>query len=100
MATLQDILANAQHGDAINLLGKAYNLTPEQTEAAVTALLPAISMGPSGPRQPLKVSANYLPWRDSNQTFTRCMRIRTPHSRRKVSLQAMRSWPTCLDRLR
>ncbi len=45
MTTLQDILANAQHGDAVNLLGKAYDLTPEQTESAVAALLPAISMG-------------------------------------------------------
>lgn len=45
MATLQDILANAQHGDAMTLLARAYGLTPEQTQSAVDALLPAISMG-------------------------------------------------------
>lgn len=45
MATLQDILAASQHGDAMNLIARAYDLTPEQTEAAVAALLPAISLG-------------------------------------------------------
>lgn len=45
MANLQDILANAQHGDAMDLLARAYGLTPEQTQAAVEALLPAISLG-------------------------------------------------------
>ena len=45
MATLQEILARSQHGDAMNLIAQAYDLTPEQAESAVAALLPAISMG-------------------------------------------------------
>jgi hypothetical protein len=45
MANLYDILANAQHGDAMAEIGRAYGLTPEQTDAAVASLLPAISMG-------------------------------------------------------
>lgn len=45
MATLQDILARSQHGDAMNLIARAYDLTPEQADAAVAALLPAISLG-------------------------------------------------------
>lgn len=45
MANLQDILANAQHGEAMTLLSRAYGLTPDQTQAAVEALLPAISLG-------------------------------------------------------
>ncbi|MGA9442439.1 MAG: DUF937 domain-containing protein [Methyloceanibacter sp.] len=45
MATLQEILARSQHGDPMSLIARAYDLTPEQTESAVAALLPAISMG-------------------------------------------------------
>jgi hypothetical protein len=45
MANLYEILANAQHGDAMAEIGRAYGLTQAQTDAAVAALLPAISMG-------------------------------------------------------
>ena len=45
MATLREILARSQHGEAIDLIARAYGLSPEQAEAAVSALLPAISMG-------------------------------------------------------
>ena len=45
MANLYEILAEAQNGEAITEIGRAYGLTQEQTEAAVAALLPAISMG-------------------------------------------------------
>ena len=45
MANLYDILANAQHGDAIAELSDQFGLTPQQTQAAVAALLPAISLG-------------------------------------------------------
>jgi hypothetical protein len=45
MATLQDILANAQGGQAMEQVARAYGLTPEQTQQAVHSLLPAISMG-------------------------------------------------------
>jgi hypothetical protein len=45
MATLQDILANAQGGNAIEQIARAYGLTPEQTQQAIDTLLPAISMG-------------------------------------------------------
>ena len=45
MANLQEILARSQHGEAMELISRAYDLSPEQTEAAVAALLPAISLG-------------------------------------------------------
>lgn len=45
MANLYEILAEAQNGEAMAEIGRAYGLTPEQTDAAVATLLPAISMG-------------------------------------------------------
>jgi hypothetical protein len=45
MANLYELLDNAHDGEGIGALGREFGLTPEQTEAAVTALLPAISMG-------------------------------------------------------
>ena len=45
MANLYEILANAQGGQAMAMLGREFKLTPKETEAAVTALLPAISAG-------------------------------------------------------
>jgi hypothetical protein len=45
MPNLYDILADAQRGDAIATLAREFGLTPQQTEAAVEALLPAISTG-------------------------------------------------------
>jgi hypothetical protein len=45
MPNLYDILADAQHGDAMAGLGQQFGLSPQQTEAAVAALLPAISVG-------------------------------------------------------
>src|SRR5262245_9072371 len=45
MANMNDILASAWNGQAIAKLGGEYGLTPEQTQAAVAALLPAVSTG-------------------------------------------------------
>jgi hypothetical protein len=45
MFNLFDILQNAQGGQAMQNLAKTYGLSPEQTQAAVEALLPAFSMG-------------------------------------------------------
>ena len=45
MATLHDILADAGDGEALVTLGSEFGLSPQQTESAVTALLPAISTG-------------------------------------------------------
>ena len=45
MSGLHDLLAHAQDGDAIAMLSDEFGLTKRQTEAAVTALLPAISTG-------------------------------------------------------
>src|SRR6478735_2592788 len=45
MANLYEVLAGAQQGKAMFGLGREFGLSPEQTQAAVTALLPAISMG-------------------------------------------------------
>lgn len=45
MATLYEILENAQDGEAMSRIGRGFELTPEQTQAAVASLLPAISLG-------------------------------------------------------
>lgn len=45
MANLYEILSNAQNGEAIDRLSRQFNLSPEETEQAVAALLPAISRG-------------------------------------------------------
>ena len=45
MANLYEILADAQQGEAMTELGREFGLTSQQTQAAVMALLPAISMG-------------------------------------------------------
>jgi hypothetical protein len=45
MASLYEMLANAPDGEGIAALGQEFGLTPTQTQAAVTALLPAISTG-------------------------------------------------------
>ena len=45
MASLYETLSDAQQGEAIAALGREFGLTPEQTQAAVESLLPAISLG-------------------------------------------------------
>jgi hypothetical protein len=45
MPNLYEVLADAQHGQAMASLGDEFGLTPQQTQAAVASLLPAISMG-------------------------------------------------------
>jgi hypothetical protein len=45
MPSLNQVLADAQSGEAIAELGQQYGLSPQRTKAAVAALLPAISMG-------------------------------------------------------
>jgi len=45
MANLHEIVADAGDGEAITMLSREFKLTPQQTEAAVAALLPAISTG-------------------------------------------------------
>ena len=45
MASLYEIVGNANDGEAIQILGREFGLTPEQTQSAVAALLPAISTG-------------------------------------------------------
>ena len=45
MASLYEILDNAHDGEGMTALGRQFRLTPAQTQAAVTALLPAISTG-------------------------------------------------------
>jgi hypothetical protein len=45
MANLYDILGNAEGGEAMAMLSREFGLTPGETEAAVAALLPAISTG-------------------------------------------------------
>ncbi len=45
MFNLNDILQSAQGGQAINNLAKQFGLSPEQAQAAVQALIPALSAG-------------------------------------------------------
>jgi hypothetical protein len=45
MATLYDVLTDAQQGKVLDQIGREFGLTQQQTQAAVAALLPAISMG-------------------------------------------------------
>ena len=45
MATLYEILAQAQDGQAMSQIGREFELTPHQAQAAVPSLLPVISMG-------------------------------------------------------
>jgi len=45
MASLYEILDNAHDGEAMTALGDEFGLTPTQTQAAVTAFLPANSTG-------------------------------------------------------
>src|SRR5262245_63209898 len=45
MPSLYEILNNAHDSEGMTALGDEFGLTPTQAEAAVTALLPAISMG-------------------------------------------------------
>ncbi len=45
MASLYEMLDDAHDGEAMTALGRQFGLTEAQTEAAVNALLPAISMG-------------------------------------------------------
>lgn len=45
MLPLYDMLANAQNGQAMEALARQFNLSQQQTQAAVAALLPAFSQG-------------------------------------------------------
>ena len=45
MFNLYDIIANAQGGAAMANLARMYGLSPEQTQAAVEAMLPAFALG-------------------------------------------------------
>ena len=45
MLPLFDMLNNAQNGDAIAALARQFNLSQQQAQAAVEALLPAFSQG-------------------------------------------------------
>src|SRR6476659_1714826 len=45
MASLYEILDNAHDGEGMAALGRQFGLTSAQTQAAVMALLPAISTG-------------------------------------------------------
>ena len=45
MANLYQVLAEAQNGEVMSEFGQQFGLSPQQTRAAVDALLPAISMG-------------------------------------------------------
>ena len=42
---LNDIIQSAQGGDAVNNLAQRFGLSPQQTQAALQAILPALSHG-------------------------------------------------------
>ena len=70
MASLYETLSDAQQGEAIAGVDREFGLTPEQTQAAVESLLPAISLGLKQSRRPPKVWVSCLPSWDGKQTFT------------------------------
>ena len=45
MNQLQELLAQAQHGQVFDNLARSYGISPEQAQQAVEALLPAFSVG-------------------------------------------------------
>ena len=45
MLPLYDMIANAQNGQAMDLLARQFNLSQQQTQLALEALLPAFSQG-------------------------------------------------------
>ena len=45
MPNLYEMLGQAQEGEAVAEIGREFGLSPQQTQAAIGALLPAISMG-------------------------------------------------------
>jgi hypothetical protein len=45
MTNLYEMLAQAQQGEDVAEVGRELGLSPQQTQAAVAALLPALSMG-------------------------------------------------------
>ncbi|MVA99617.1 DUF937 domain-containing protein [Nitratireductor sp. CAU 1489] len=45
MLPLYDMIANAQNGQAVDLLARQFNLSQQQTQLALEALLPAFSQG-------------------------------------------------------
>ena len=45
MPNLYELVDDAHDGESLTALGREFGLTPEQTDTAVTALLPAISAG-------------------------------------------------------
>jgi len=45
MFNLYEMIANAQNGAAMNAMAQQFGLTPQQTQAAIEALLPAFTLG-------------------------------------------------------
>ena len=76
MANLYEILADAQQGEAIAELGREFGLTTQQTQAAVAALLPAISMGLKRSTATPEGLGNLFALMGAQPDLTRCMMTR------------------------
>lgn len=100
MATLYETLADAQNGQVMAAVGREFGLSPEQTQSAVAALLPAISMGLKRATQtPMDLPGCSHLWA-SNKTFTTCIIIPTLPSHGKDARRAMKFYRQCSDRPR
>ena len=88
MANLYEILADAQNGEAMSELGRRFGLSPQQTQAAVAALLPAISMGLKRTTATPEGLGNLLAVMGAQPDFTQCMTTLRLRSRERDALPA------------
>ena len=98
MANMYEVLADAQNGEAITELGREFGLSSQQTQAAVAALLPAISMGIKRTTATPEGLGDLFALMELSPIFTRCMTIRSLRSPEKDGLPAMRHYLGCLAR--
>jgi len=81
MPTLFDMMANAQNGQGLDLLARQFNLSRQQTELALEALLPAFSQGlKRNASDPYGIAAfmNALASNQHGQYFDQASRAFTP----------------------
>jgi hypothetical protein len=86
MPSLYENLDNAHDGEAMTALGDEFGLTPTQTQAAVTALLPAISTGLKQSTATVDGLGNLFGRWDSSKTCRPCMTTLRPPSDQRASL--------------
>ena len=80
MPSLYEILDDAHDGEGMTVFGREFGLTPTQTQAAVTALLPAISTGLKQSTATVDGLGNLFGRWDSSKTCRPCMTTPRPPS--------------------